>query len=401
MSVLVRSGTRLSGARWARALSTTRVCAVATNFGMPAMSPTMTEGGIVEWKIKPGDTFAAGDVLLEIETDKAQIDVEAADDGVLAKIYAPEGTKSIAVNTPIAVLAEIGDDLSNLEYPEVASAPVAEADAKADDVAETVATPSVQSSPVDITPPTGTNLANAKQTLLPSVSTLLHRHNISSEVALTTISASGPQGRLLKGDVLAHLGLVDPSKIGKLSAAVSNWSKLDLSNIKLRPEAPVSSKAKPATKATKPVAKTLTGQFRLEVPQDTTFSLKSLVDRAAQLAQKDSIRLAQRAQEARSQSVRYDAAFEALLAPAKNIKPFESSFKFAQSSPVKSRAVKTDIYALLAGQVTPPPSPLVDNVHRLDVQVVVNPEFAGAEARAQAYLDRLAFYLSDGKALLI
>jgi len=57
-----------------------------TKFQMPAMSPTMTEGGISTWKMKEGDTFAAGDIILEIETDKATMDVEAQDDGVMAKI---------------------------------------------------------------------------------------------------------------------------------------------------------------------------------------------------------------------------------------------------------------------------------------------------------------------------
>ena len=73
--------------RFARlAFRTTPSPSALTKFQMPAMSPTMTEGGIASWKLKEGDTFTTGDVLVEIETDKATIDVEAQDDGVLAKI---------------------------------------------------------------------------------------------------------------------------------------------------------------------------------------------------------------------------------------------------------------------------------------------------------------------------
>ena len=73
---------------------------------MPALSPTMTEGKIARWLKKEGDTVKAGDVLAEIETDKATMEIEAVDEGVLAKILVPEGTEHVAVNTPIALIAE-------------------------------------------------------------------------------------------------------------------------------------------------------------------------------------------------------------------------------------------------------------------------------------------------------
>ncbi|KAK0478511.1 2-oxoacid dehydrogenases acyltransferase-domain-containing protein [Armillaria novae-zelandiae] len=81
-------------------------------FNMPAMSPTMSEGGIASWKKKEGESFASGDVLLEVETDKATIDVEAQDDGILAKIMVQDGAKGVLVGTPIAIIGEEGDDLS-------------------------------------------------------------------------------------------------------------------------------------------------------------------------------------------------------------------------------------------------------------------------------------------------
>jgi pyruvate dehydrogenase E1 component beta subunit len=76
---------------------------------MPALSPTMTEGKIARWVKSEGDTVRAGDVLAEIETDKATMEVEAVDEGVLAKIVIPEGTDHVAVNTPIALIAENGE----------------------------------------------------------------------------------------------------------------------------------------------------------------------------------------------------------------------------------------------------------------------------------------------------
>ena len=75
---------------------------------MPALSPTMTEGTLAKWIVKEGDTVAAGDVMAEIETDKATMEFEATDEGVIGKILVPEGTEGVAVNTPIAVLLEEG-----------------------------------------------------------------------------------------------------------------------------------------------------------------------------------------------------------------------------------------------------------------------------------------------------
>src|SRR4051794_11480207 len=82
---------------------------------MPALSPTMTEGKIARWIKSEGDTVRAGDVLAEIETDKATMEVEAVDEGVLAKIVIPEGTDHVAVNTPIALIAENGEDVDAAE----------------------------------------------------------------------------------------------------------------------------------------------------------------------------------------------------------------------------------------------------------------------------------------------
>ncbi|HEV2333973.1 MAG TPA: pyruvate dehydrogenase complex E1 component subunit beta [Stellaceae bacterium] len=84
---------------------------MASQVLMPALSPTMTEGKIARWVKSEGDSVRAGDVLAEIETDKATMEVEAVDEGVLAKIVIPEGTDHVAVNTPIALIAENGEDV--------------------------------------------------------------------------------------------------------------------------------------------------------------------------------------------------------------------------------------------------------------------------------------------------
>src|SRR3569623_3762455 len=82
---------------------------MATNILMPALSPTMTEGTLARWLKKEGEKVAAGDVSAEIETDKATMEVEAVDEGVLGKILVPDGTQNVKVNEPIAVLVEDGE----------------------------------------------------------------------------------------------------------------------------------------------------------------------------------------------------------------------------------------------------------------------------------------------------
>ena len=85
---------------------------MATDILMPALSPTMEEGKLAKWLVKEGDSIQSGDVIAEIETDKATMEIEAVDEGTLAKILVEEGTEGVKVNTPIAVIAEEGEDVS-------------------------------------------------------------------------------------------------------------------------------------------------------------------------------------------------------------------------------------------------------------------------------------------------
>ena len=123
---------------------------MATNILMPALSPTMEEGTLAKWLVKEGDTISSGDILAEIETDKATMEFEAVDEGVMGKILIEEGTEGVKVNTPIAVMLEEGED---------ASAAVAEAPAPAAEAAPVAATvPAAAKGPVEIVVPAETEI---------------------------------------------------------------------------------------------------------------------------------------------------------------------------------------------------------------------------------------------------
>ncbi|MDF1716007.1 MAG: pyruvate dehydrogenase complex E1 component subunit beta [Antarcticimicrobium sp.] len=94
---------------------------MATEILMPALSPTMEEGTLAKWLVKEGDSVTSGDILAEIETDKATMEFEAVDEGIVGKILIPEGTEAVRVNTPIAVLVEEGEEVGEVSAPAPAS----------------------------------------------------------------------------------------------------------------------------------------------------------------------------------------------------------------------------------------------------------------------------------------
>ena len=96
---------------------------MSTQILMPALSPTMTEGNLARWLKKEGDKVKAGDVIAEIETDKATMEVEAVDEGILGKILISEGAQGVAVNTPIAVLLDDGENAADIEAPAITDIP--------------------------------------------------------------------------------------------------------------------------------------------------------------------------------------------------------------------------------------------------------------------------------------
>ncbi|MCR4376578.1 MAG: pyruvate dehydrogenase complex dihydrolipoamide acetyltransferase [Rhodospirillales bacterium] len=157
---------------------------------MPALSPTMTHGNLTKWKKAEGDTVKAGDVLCDIETDKATMEVEAADEGVMGKIIVPAPTEGVAVNAVIALLLEEGEDASALK-------------AYAPKTAQTPAAPAAPAAPVataakliHVVPLSGTQGGGRV-----SASPLAKRIAKAKGIDLGTVPGSGPHGRIVKRDV--------------------------------------------------------------------------------------------------------------------------------------------------------------------------------------------------------
>ncbi|MGI9387559.1 MAG: biotin/lipoyl-containing protein, partial [Methyloligellaceae bacterium] len=170
---------------------------------MPALSPTMEDGTLARWHVKEGDAVTAGDVIAEIETDKATMEVEAIDEGTVGKILIGEGTEHVAVNAPIAILLEEGEDggsLAAYSDPAPLSSPVApmpEAPPAAASPAPDAATP-MTSSPVQ-------NHFTNGQTMRPIASPLARRLAKDYDIDLTHIKGSGPNGRIVRDDIEAIL----------------------------------------------------------------------------------------------------------------------------------------------------------------------------------------------------
>jgi pyruvate dehydrogenase E2 component (dihydrolipoamide acetyltransferase) len=172
---------------------------------MPALSPTMTEGNVTKWLKKEGDEVRSGDVLAEIETDKATMEFEAVDDGRLGKILVPEGTQGIKVNQPIAVLLGEGEDTAALER--LAEKPAAPAAATSTAVAaepRTAAQPSA-------TQPSPARGGNGKGRVF--ASPLARRMAQQAGLDLAAITGSGPQGRIVKADIEAALSAERPAAV--------------------------------------------------------------------------------------------------------------------------------------------------------------------------------------------
>ncbi len=165
---------------------------------MPALSPTMTEGNLAKWLKHEGDPVAAGDVLAEIETDKATMEVEAVDEGVLGKILVPDGSEGVAVNQPIALLLEEGEDTAALDGYEkkVATSPAAAVPtaAPAAAVNTTSEAAAAQSAPAVQPAPTA---AGARIFASP----LARRMAQQAGLDLARLKGSGPNGRIVRADV--------------------------------------------------------------------------------------------------------------------------------------------------------------------------------------------------------
>ena len=170
---------------------------------MPALSPTMTEGNLARWLKAEGDSVAPGDVIAEIETDKATMEVEAVDEGVLAKILVAEGAEEVAVNTPIAILLEEGEDDSALDGFDAgggAKPAAAPAEKPAAPAAEKpAAAPKAAAAPAPAAPAASGGRVIA--------SPLARRMAEQQGIDLAAVKGSGPNGRIVKADIEAYQGV--------------------------------------------------------------------------------------------------------------------------------------------------------------------------------------------------
>ncbi|MDC1454864.1 pyruvate dehydrogenase complex dihydrolipoamide acetyltransferase [Amylibacter sp.] len=159
------------------------------NIQMPALSPTMEEGTLAKWLVKEGDTVESGDVMAEIETDKATMEFEAVDEGVIGKIIVPEGSTGIKVNEIIAILLEDGEDTSDIETNDPENK---------QDVVDIIKND--EKTPVIKSENTGLKLSKERIFATP----LARRIAQSTNVDLSNIKGSGPYGRIVKADVQSN-----------------------------------------------------------------------------------------------------------------------------------------------------------------------------------------------------
>ncbi|MBL6599488.1 MAG: pyruvate dehydrogenase complex dihydrolipoamide acetyltransferase [Alphaproteobacteria bacterium] len=165
---------------------------------MPALSPTMTEGKLAAWMKNEGDAIAPGDVIAEIETDKATMEVEAIDEGVLGKILIEAGTENVAVNTPIAIMLEDGESAGDIDA--AATAPPSPAPAPAPSAAPTPA-PAQAPAPTAAPAPAPTASSGGRTIASP----LARRMAEQAGIDLASVSGSGPNGRIVKSDIEAAI----------------------------------------------------------------------------------------------------------------------------------------------------------------------------------------------------
>ncbi len=176
---------------------------------MPALSPTMEEGTLAKWLVKEGDTVSAGDLLAEIETDKATMEFEAVEEGVIGKILVAEGTEGVKVNSPIALLLEDGESASDAK----AATPKAEP-AKAE-----AAPAAAAAAPAAATPaPAAPKAADGGRVF---ASPLARRIAADKGIDLAGVTGSGPHGRIVKADVEGASPQAKPAAAPAAAAAAA------------------------------------------------------------------------------------------------------------------------------------------------------------------------------------
>ncbi|MGH1446826.1 MAG: pyruvate dehydrogenase complex dihydrolipoamide acetyltransferase [Cognatishimia sp.] len=186
---------------------------MAVEILMPALSPTMEEGTLAKWLVKEGDEVASGDIIAEIETDKATMEFEAVDEGTMGPLLVAEGTEGVKVNTPIAMLLEDGEEAGAVPAPSAAPTAPAPAEAAAPAAAAPVAAA-----------PAPASLARADGGRV-FASPLARRIAADKGVDLASIKGTGPKGRIVKADVLSAdatpAAVVAPAAASAAPAAAS------------------------------------------------------------------------------------------------------------------------------------------------------------------------------------
>ena len=230
---------------------------------MPALSPTMEEGTLAKWNVQEGDTVSSGDVLAEIETDKATMEVEAIDEGVVGKILIDAGAENVKVNTPIAVLLEDGESADDIDVASLSAAP-------ANGTASSFETP-VAPAPQDeannqksLHPEGGAKAPVTKGESATSgirilASPLAKRLADQNGLSLAAVSGSGPRGRIVKRDIEKALK-EGTGKAAPAAAAIAPAS------VDARLYPPESYEAVKLDGMRKVIAKRLTQSFNQEVP---------------------------------------------------------------------------------------------------------------------------------------
>ena len=225
---------------------------------MPALSPTMEEGTLAKWNVKEGDTVESGDVIAEIETDKATMEVEAVDEGVVGKIIIDAGTENVKVNEPIAVLLEDGESALDIDMSALGGAsngaglPAPAEESAASSAPAAPSSPAPQPvTPAPMSKPNGRVLA----------SPLAKRIAEQKGINLSGVNGSGPNGRIVKRDIEnLDAGAIAPAAAPAKEAAAAPASVDD----RLYP--PESYEAIKVDGMRKVIAKRLTQSFNNEVP---------------------------------------------------------------------------------------------------------------------------------------
>jgi pyruvate dehydrogenase E2 component (dihydrolipoamide acetyltransferase) len=201
---------------------------------MPALSPTMTEGNLVKWVKKEGDKIKSGDIIAEIETDKATMELEASNNGILGKIIIPEGSEAVKVNTLIALVLKEGEDKAILEgYKPKEETPKKQAEATKPPVGIATASTTASSNASTASSNASTASSHTTEVVKTFASPLAKRIAEEKGINVALVQGTGPNGRVIKEDVLTFKTSASPvtnvfagARKGDIMEPISNVRKI-------------------------------------------------------------------------------------------------------------------------------------------------------------------------------